>query len=104
MGTDGATKRAVLGTAAALMIAAAPVPAAAKTFVDYFQPTPITCSPLSSATWGVSGVLPRDTCNGIESANGAGAPPSYYYWDGKIIRASDELAGLERVQPRLVEL
>jgi hypothetical protein len=24
-----------------------------KTFIDYLQPTPITCSPLSSATWGV---------------------------------------------------
>ena len=60
-----------------------------KTFIDYFQPTPITCSPLSSATWGVAGVLPRDTCNGIESANGAGVPPAYYYWDGSIIRASD---------------
>jgi hypothetical protein len=60
-----------------------------KTFIDYLQPTPITCSPLSSATWGVAGVLPRDTCNGIESAKGAGVPPDYYYWDGKIIRASD---------------
>ncbi len=58
----------------------------AKTFIDYFQPTPITCSPLSSNTWGVSGVLPRDTCNGIESA---AVPPAYYYWDGKIIRAAD---------------
>ena len=27
-----------------------------KTFIDYFQPTPITCSPLSSASWGVAGV------------------------------------------------
>jgi len=30
-----------------------------KTFIDYFQPTPITCSPLSSATWGVAAVLPH---------------------------------------------
>ncbi len=60
-----------------------------KTFIDYLQPTPITCSPLSSATWGVPGVLPRDICNGIESAKGAGVPPDYYYWDGKIIRAQD---------------
>jgi len=62
---------------------------AAKTFIDYFQPTPITCSPLSSATWGVAAVLPRDTCNGIESAKGAGVAPAYYYWDGSIIRAAD---------------
>jgi hypothetical protein len=45
-----------------------------KGFMDYLKPTPITCSPLSSATWGVAGVLPRDTCNGIESTNGAGSP------------------------------
>lgn len=60
-----------------------------KTFIDYLKPTPITCSPLSSASWGVAGVLPRDLCNGIESAKGAGVPPDYYYWDGKIIRAAD---------------
>jgi len=60
-----------------------------KAFMDYFQPTPITCSPLSSATWGVAAVLPRDTCNGMESARGAGVAPEYYYWDGKIIRAKD---------------
>jgi MYXO-CTERM domain-containing protein len=60
-----------------------------KTFIDYLRPTPVTCSPLSSATWGVAGVLPRDICNGIESAKGVGVPPDYYYWDGKIIRAGD---------------
>lgn len=60
-------------------------PAAAKTFIDYIQRTPITC-PLTSNTWGVQGVLPRDTCNGIESPH---VPPAYYYWDGKIIRAPD---------------
>jgi len=60
-----------------------------KTFIDYIRPTPITCASLSSATWGVAGVLPRDLCNGIESAKGAGVPPDYYYWDGKIIRAKD---------------
>jgi hypothetical protein len=59
-----------------------------KTFIDYIQPTPITCA-LSSATWGVAGVLPRDICNGIESASGSAISPSFYYWDGKIIRGSD---------------
>jgi hypothetical protein len=63
--------------------------AEAKSFIDYIQPAPIVCSPLSSATWGVSGVLPRDTCQGIESAQGAGVPPADYYWDGQIIRATD---------------
>jgi hypothetical protein len=70
----------------------------AKTFIDYFQPTPITC-PLTSKAWGCTatgssppncvagtGVVPRDTCNGIESPTN---PPGYYYWDGKIVRAAD---------------
>jgi hypothetical protein len=60
-----------------------------KGFMDYLKPTPITCSPLSSATWGVAGVLPRDTCNGIESTNGAGVAPTYLYWDGQIIAGKD---------------
>ncbi len=60
-----------------------------RTFIDYFQPIPVSCSPLSSDTWGVSEVLPRDLCNGIESVRGAGVPPEYYFWDGDIIRAED---------------
>jgi hypothetical protein len=63
--------------------------ARAKPFMDYIHPTPITCSPLSDATWGVDGVLPRDLCNGIESAKGKAVPPEYYYWDGQIIKATD---------------
>src|SRR6187399_1924238 len=63
--------------------------AQAKSFIDYLKPTPITCSPLSSASWGATGVLPRDLCNGIESAKGAAVPPDYYYWDGEIIKAKD---------------
>jgi hypothetical protein len=62
-----------------------PSSAAAKTFIDYFQPTPTAC-PVTSKTWGVSGVLPRDTCNGLENTN---VPPQYYYWDGKIIPSPD---------------
>ena len=61
----------------------------AKTFIDYIKPATPVCSPLSSATWGVAGVLPRDICQGIESAQGAGVPPADYYWDGQIIRATD---------------
>jgi hypothetical protein len=79
--------------ATASMVAGAglvvPAVAQAKPFMDYLKPAPIVCPPLSSATWGVAGVLPRDTCNGIESAKGAGVPPDYYYWDGQIIRAKD---------------
>jgi MYXO-CTERM domain-containing protein len=63
--------------------------ARAKPFMDYIKPAPIVCSPLSSATWGVAGVRPRDICNGIESARGADVPPEFYYWDGQIIKARD---------------
>ncbi|HEY5090018.1 MAG TPA: hypothetical protein VIK30_08615 [Polyangia bacterium] len=80
--------------------------AGAKTFIDYLQPTPLVC-PLNSNTWGCTAsqvaakqnscgnenagqtsgpVVPRDTCNGIESPMN---PPKNYYWDGKIIRAPD---------------
>jgi hypothetical protein len=73
---------------AAWGVSVAPV-AQAKPFEDYIKPAPIVCSPLSSATWGVAGVLPRDLCNGIESAKGAAIPPDFYYWDGEIIKAKD---------------
>ncbi|MBN2573907.1 MAG: glycoside hydrolase family protein [Deltaproteobacteria bacterium] len=54
--------------------------ASAKSLIDYFQPTPIV-SPLSSSTWGGSGVLPRDTSNGLETPD-----KKYFYWDGKILK------------------
>jgi len=57
----------------------------AKTLIDYFQPTPIVCTPTTN-TWGASSSIPRDTCNGIEDTK---KPPQYIYWDGKIIRAKD---------------
>ena len=90
-GTAGASQRrgriaaAVLFASLGLGVAAE---AQAKPFEDYLKPTPIV-APLSSATWGVAGVLPRDLSNGIESAKGAGVHPDYYYWDGQIIRAKD---------------
>jgi MYXO-CTERM domain-containing protein len=62
----------------------APSPAAAKTLIDYFQPTPIVC-PLTSSTWGAAGVLPRDTCNGLEDATNK----QWQYWDGKILKGAD---------------
>jgi hypothetical protein len=101
--SNRATGRPVLrvgGIWIALAIAALPrtAPAQTKTFINYFQQTPITC-PLTTNTWGCTatgstpancvsgaGVVPRDTCNGIESPRN---PPQYYYWDGKIIRAAD---------------
>ncbi|MFL5305783.1 MAG: MYXO-CTERM sorting domain-containing protein [Polyangia bacterium] len=60
----------------------------AKPFEQYIKATP-TVAPLTSATWGATGVLPRDISNGIESAKGAGVHPDYYYWDGEIIKAVD---------------
>jgi MYXO-CTERM domain-containing protein len=74
---------------ASLLLGGSAAAQTSKTFIDYIKPAPIVCSPLSSATWGVAGVLPRDTCQGIESAQGAGVPPADYYWDGQIIRATD---------------
>lgn len=62
--------------------------ASAAPFLDYIRPRPVTCD-LSSETWGVDAVLPRDLCNGMESARGAGIGPEYYYWDGQIIKAPD---------------
>lgn len=79
---------ASLGVATLLASASLAGTASAKPFMDYVKPTPIV-APLSSATWGVAGVLPRDLSNGIESAKGAGVHPDYYYWDGQIIKAKD---------------
>ena len=56
----------------------------AKTLIDYFLPTPIVC-PLTSSTWGAAGVLPRDTCNGLEDSTNK----QYQYWDGKILKGPD---------------
>ena len=72
---------------AGLALGIAPA-AQAKPFEQYIKATP-TVAPLTSATWGVAGVLPRDISNGIESAKGAGVHPDYYYWDGEIIKAVD---------------
>ena len=82
------TAGARLGIAGLIASASLAGTASAKPFMDYLKPTPIV-APLSSASWGVPGVLPRDLSNGIESAKGAGVHPDYYYWDGQIIRAKD---------------
>ena len=87
-GTSTTARRGISGRLAAVFFVAAtalPSAGAAKTFISYFQPTPTVC-PVTSKTWGVSGVLSRDTCNGLENTN---IPPAYYYWDGKIIPSPD---------------
>jgi len=80
-----ARRRTWLATVVFVTCFSLPGLAGAKTLIDYFQPAPTTCA-LTSNTWGASGVLPRDTCNGMEDPKN---PPGLLYWDGKIIRASD---------------
>ena len=84
----GLSARLGVCVAALLVSASLTGTADAKPFEEYIKPTP-TVAPLSSATWGVAGVIPRDISNGIESAMGAGVHPQWYYWDGEIIRAQD---------------
>ncbi|HEY3757532.1 MAG TPA: hypothetical protein VGL42_15370 [Opitutaceae bacterium] len=54
-----------------------------KTFIDYFQPTPLQ-APLTRATWGAVNTLPRDVSNGLEDVANR-----YCYWDGKILKGPD---------------
>jgi hypothetical protein len=57
---------------------------AAKTLIDYFQPTPIV-GKLSKDVWGAPGVLPRDPLNGLEDPT----IQKFDYWDGQIIPSPD---------------
>ncbi len=56
----------------------------AKTFIDYFLPTP-PHGELSRDAWGAANVLPRDPKNGLEDTT----IKQYCYWDGQIIKAPD---------------
>lgn len=77
-------------TATSLSLAQATPPAvvpaapAAKTFIDYFLPTPIAGG-LSKEAWGAPNVLPRDQQNGLEDPT----IKQWCYWDGQIIKAPD---------------
>lgn len=82
------TSAARLGVAVLLASVGFSGAASAKPFMDYIKKMP-TVAALSSETWGVAGVLPRDLSNGIESVKGAGVHPEFYYWDGQIIKAKD---------------
>jgi hypothetical protein len=57
---------------------------AAKTFIDYFLPTPIQGT-LSKDAWGAAEVGPRDQKNGLEDPT----IKQWCYWDGQIIKAPD---------------
>ena len=59
-------------------------PAADKTLMDYFLPTPIIGS-LVSNVWGAPGVFPRDPQNGLEDQT----MKQWCYWDGQIIKGPD---------------
>src|SRR6202142_2430781 len=80
--------RLVLVTFFVSVLTSAPAARAAdggtKTLIDYFQPTPIVF-PLTSSTCAAAGVLPRDTCNGLEDSTNK----LYQYWDGKVLKGAD---------------
>jgi hypothetical protein len=59
-------------------------PAADKTLIDYFLPTPIR-GPLTSDVWGAPNVFPRDPLNGLEDRT----MKQWCYWDGQIIKGPD---------------
>jgi len=60
---------------------AASSPAADKTLMDYFLPTPIH-GRLTTNAWGAPNVLPRDPQNGLEDIT----IKQWCYWDGQIIK------------------
>ena len=55
-----------------------------KTFIDYFEPTPIIGG-LSKEVWGAATVGPRDPKNGLEDPT----MKQWDYWDGRIIKGPD---------------
>jgi len=59
-------------------------PAAPKSFINYFLPTPITGS-LAKDVWGAPTVGPRDPQNGLEDIH----MQHWCYWDGQIIKGPD---------------
>jgi hypothetical protein len=60
------------------------LPAADKTLIDYFLPTPIQ-GHLANDAWGATNVLPRDPRNGLEDAT----IKQWCYWDGQIVKGAD---------------
>ena len=59
-------------------------PAADKTLIDYFLPTPIR-GHLAADVWGAPNVLPRDPRNGLEDST----MKQWCYWDGQIVKGPD---------------
>lgn len=73
-----------LVTLMALAFGSIASPAADKTFIDFFLPTPIVGS-LVTNVWGAPGVFPRDPRNGLEDQT----MTQWCYWDGQIIKGPD---------------
>jgi len=61
------------------------IPRWPKTLVSFFQKTPIVSPLVDKGAWGISAVLPRDTCNGLEDRN----LEKWCYWDGMIVKGND---------------
>jgi hypothetical protein len=59
-------------------------PLPARTFIDYFLPTPMV-GMLSKDVWGAATVGPRDPGNGLEDVT----MKRWDYWDGKILKGPD---------------
>jgi hypothetical protein len=66
------------------LLAGGTSPAADKTLIDYFLPTPIQGS-LVSNVWGAPGVFPRDPQNGLEDTT----MKQWCYWDGQILKGPE---------------
>jgi hypothetical protein len=69
---------------AVMSILGASSPAAEKTLIDYFLPTPIH-GRLTMDAWGAPNVLPRDPQNGLEDST----IKQWCYWDGQIIKGPE---------------
>lgn len=59
-------------------------PAADKTLLDYFLPSPVR-GRLTKDVWGAPNVLPRDPRNGLEDSS----MKQWCYWDGQIIKGPE---------------
>jgi hypothetical protein len=76
--------KTLIKVSAAMSALGASAPAADKTLIDYFLPTPVQ-GRLAADAWGAPNVLPRDPQNGLEDAT----MKQWCYWDGQVIKGPD---------------
>jgi hypothetical protein len=74
----------IVGATLASAASGEPASTNGKTFIDYFEPTPIV-GVLSKDVWGAAEVGPRDPKNGLEDPT----MKQWDYWDGRIIKGPD---------------